>query len=102
MVDALLDRTNVWLEVNSLSRGDTDLWEAAAAILTTATLEELADALQEVLAAAKTSDEDARDVVATFSRLHPPQSLSNPERQRSLVGNYLVLRQQGFRRVGHG
>jgi hypothetical protein len=94
MVDELVGRTNIWLEVNSRGRSNSDMWAAASTVLTAATHEELGRALQEVLTAAEGDDEDAIDVVTAFSRLHPPQSLSNPERQRSLVGNYLLLRQQ--------
>lgn len=93
-LDELASRTSAWLAENSKGGSDIDAWEAASSILTAATYNELGEAVQEVLAAAVAGDRDAEDVVAAFNRLHPPQSLSNPERQRSLVGNYLVLRQQ--------
>jgi hypothetical protein len=93
MVDELVGRTNLWLEANSEGHSVPEVWDAVAAVLDAATPQELEGALQEVLAASKADDVDARDVVIAFDRLHPPQSLSNPERQKSLVGNYLILRQ---------
>lgn len=93
MVDELVGRTNRWLDVNSRGHSVPDVWEAVAAVLDTTTPQELENALKDILAASKTDDVDARDVVTAFGRLHPPQSLSNPERQKSLVGNYLILRQ---------
>lgn len=93
IVDELVVRTNLWLDENSKGHDVPEVWEAVAAVLDAATPEELQAALQEILAASKGDDVDARDVVIAFDRLHPPQSLSNPERQRSLVGNYLILRQ---------
>jgi len=93
IVDELVGRTNLWLDVNSKGHSVPDVWEAVAAVLNDTTPEELENALQEILVASKTDDVDARDVVIAFDRLHPPQSLSNPERQKSLVGNYLILRQ---------
>lgn len=96
VIDELVNRTNAWLDANSTGRSESDVMEAVAATVTSATVEELGVALQDVLSAARTEDVDARDVVAAFNRLHPPQSLANPERQRSLVGNYLILRLQGI------
>jgi hypothetical protein len=93
MVDELVGRTNLCLDANSKGHSVQDVWEAVATVLDEATPEELENALQEILAASKADDVDARDVVIAFDRLHPPQSLANPERQRSLVGNYLILRQ---------
>ena len=92
-VDELAVRTSLWLEANSKVHSVPDVWEAVAAVLDVATPQELERSLQEVLAASETDDEDARDVVIAFNRLHPPPSLFNPERQNSLVGNYLILRQ---------
>ncbi len=94
MVDELLARMNIWLAENPRGRSDGYAWEAADAVLTAATYDDLGEAIREILEATKADDKDAKDVVTAFSRLHPPQSLSNPERQRSLVGNYLVLRQE--------
>ena len=93
MVDELVGRTNLWLKMNSEVHSVPDVWDAVAAVLDATTPEELEDALKEVLAASKADDSDAQDVVIAFDRRHPPQSLSNPERQKSIVGNYLILRQ---------
>ncbi len=92
MVDELFARANMWLVENPKRHSKAKVWEAAKAIVTAVTYDELGEAIREILIAAKTDDRDAKDVVTAFGRLHPPQSLSNPEHQRSLVANYLVLR----------
>jgi len=96
VTESLLDRSNRWLAENSEGGSDRQAWEAASAILDATGHHELGWALDEILAAAEADDRDARNIVASFSRLHPPQSLSNPERQRELIGWYLVLRQGGL------
>jgi hypothetical protein len=94
--DDLLSRANRWLAENSDGGSDKQAWEAANAVLEAADHDELGSALHEILEAAEGDDRDARNIVASFSRLHPPQSLGNPERQRELIGLYLVLRQGGL------
>jgi hypothetical protein len=96
VVDLLLERSNRWLAANSNGGSDKEAWEAANAILDMANPDELGSALEEILKAAKSDDSDARNIVGSFGRLHPPQALSNPHRQRELVGLYLVLRKGGL------
>jgi hypothetical protein len=96
IIDSLLDRSNRWLAENSEGGSDKQAWEAASAILDSAGPDELGSALEEILEAAKGDDGDAKNIVASFGRLHPPQSLGNPQRQRQLIGLYLVLRQGGL------
>lgn len=96
IVEALLDRSNRWLAQNSEGGSDKQAWEAASAILDVADPDELGSALEEILQAAEADDSDAKNIVASFGRLHPPQALSNPSRQRRLIGLYLVLRQGGL------
>jgi hypothetical protein len=95
-IEELLERSNRWLAENSEGGSDKQAWEAASAILDSADLDELGAALEELLEAAAVDDSDARNIVASFSRLHPPQSLGNPLRQRQLIGLYLVLRPGGL------
>ena len=96
ITDSLLDRSNRWLAEHSEGGSDKEAWEAARAILNAATHHELGSALEEILEASEADDEDARNIVISFGRLHPPQSLGNPERQRELIGLYLVFRQGGL------
>jgi hypothetical protein len=92
----LLERSNRWLAENSEGGSDKEAWEAASVILGATGHDELGFALREILEAAEADDRDARNIVASFSRLHPPQSLGNPERQKELIGLYLVLRPGGL------
>lgn len=96
ITETLLDRSNRWLAENSTGGSDKQAWEAASVILEASGHDELGTALREILEAAEADDTDARNIVASFSRLHPPQSLGNPERQRELIGLYLVLRPGGL------
>jgi hypothetical protein len=96
ITDSLLDRSNRWLAENSEGGSDKQAWEAASAILNVATHDELGSALEEILEASEADDGDARNIVASFGRLHPPQSLGNPERQKELIGLYMVLRPGGL------
>lgn len=95
-VDLLLQKAKVWLADNSPGGSDRHAWEAADAILGSASHEQLGTAVREILEASEGSDRDARNIVASFGRLHPPQSLSNPHRQQELIGLYLVLRRDGL------
>jgi hypothetical protein len=95
-VDSLLSRSNRWLAENSDGGSDKQAWEDASTILDAASHDELGSALEEILEAAQSDDIDAKNIVDSFSRLHPPQSLGNPLRQRELIGLYLVLRQGGL------
>ena len=96
VTDALLARSNRWLAEHSEGGSDKHAWEAAVAILNTTGHDDLGTSLREILEAAEGDDRDARNIVASFGRLHPPQALGNPERQRELIGMYLVLRQGGL------
>jgi hypothetical protein len=96
VTETLLDRSNRWLAENSEGGSDKQAWEAASVILEATGHDELGLALREILEAAEADDRDARNIVASFGRLHPPQSLGNPKRQRELIGLYLVLRQGGL------
>lgn len=96
VTEVLLDRSNRWLAENSEGGSDKQAWQAASVILDAADHNELGSALLEILEASEADDRDARNIVASFNRIHPPQSLSNPERQRELIGLYLVLRRGGL------
>ncbi len=96
VIDRLLAKSNRWLAENSEGGSDDQAWEAANTILAMTNYEDLGLATAEILEAAEGHDRDARNIVASFKRLHPPQALGNPERQRELIGLYLVLRQGGL------
>lgn len=95
-VDRLLAEANQWLAQHSRGGSDKEAWEAAGAVLDGANHEDLGTSTREILDGASGDDRDARNIVASFRRLHPPQSLGNPHRQRELVGLYLVLREGGL------
>jgi hypothetical protein len=88
----LLQGARRWLAENSeTGGGERRAWDAVHFILDSARPDELSEAVKELVDAAEWGDRDAKNVLAAFRRFHPPGALGNPERQKQLIGSYLMF-----------
>lgn len=92
----LLDSAKRWLAEDT-GHGDVErAWDAAHAVVDSAGPDELAEAIGELVDAADAGDSDAENIVVAFRKFHPAGALGNPERQRQLIGLYLVFSKGGL------
>lgn len=88
----LLRRARLWMEENPEDETrERQAWDAVHAVLDDAGVDELGEAVSELVEAAEMGDRDAESVVNAFGRFHPPGALGNPDRQRQVIGLYLVF-----------
>lgn len=95
-VGEILERAKRWLAENGGDGGMERAWDAAHSVVDPAGPDELSEAVRELVEAAESGNKDAESVVAAFRRFHPAGALGNPERQRQLIGLYLVFSADGL------